>query len=230
MTYYFNPIKIVRLLNNIKKIQTFLDDRVNTAMILPKVSEEVTIFYQLLIEAISKQNSFLCKRIENIKNTEELVAPSLFAEQNTYIVDIGSTKNILENFSDIKDKSQKFFIFINYSSYKKNSFQSIQLNAYDYKKDISSFVQKSQDFQPLSNKISADFLNFSFDNPHLFFSELQKSEVLIPPIGKVKGYEADTILSVRRELFKYKNEFSIKILSKFYGLLKREVRIKKFNF
>ena len=46
-----------------------------------------------------------------------------------------SSLNSLINLSF--DKSQKFFIFVNYSSYKKNSLQSIQLNAYDYKKDIN---------------------------------------------------------------------------------------------
>ena len=199
-------------------------------MVLPKVSAEIVIFYQLLILEILKNKNFLCKKIENYKNINELIAPSLFEEKSAYIIDIGMTKSIIDDLSSVQDKSQKFFIFVNYSSYKKNSLQSIQLNAYDYKKDISSFIQQDQNFQFLKNKIKTDFLNFSYDNPHLFFSELQKSKIHAFTFDQVKDNENDTILSIRKEIFKYKNEFSIKMLPELYGLIKREVKIKKFNF
>ena len=217
-------------MNNLDKINLFLDDRNNTTIVLPKVSAEVVIFYQLLIQQILKSKNYLCKKIENYKNINELIAPSLFEEKSAYIIDIGLTKSILEDLSGVQDKSQKFFIFVNYSSYKKNSLQSIQLNAYDYKKDISCFVQQDQNFQSLTNKTKTDFLNFSYDNPHLFFSELQKSKVNTLSFDQLKDYDNDTILSIRKEIFKYKNEFSIKMLPKLYGLFKREIKIKKFNF
>ena len=217
-------------MNNLDKINLFLDNRNNTTLVLPKVSPEVVIFYQLLIQRILKSKNYLCKKIENYKNISELIAPSLFEEKSAYIIDIGLTKSILEDLSGVQDKSQKFFIFVNYSSYKKNSLQSIQLNAYDYKKDISCFVQQDRNFQSLTNKTKTDFLNFSYDNPHLFFSELQKSKVNTLSFDQLKDYDNDTILSIRKEIFKYKNEFSIKMLLKLYGLFKREVKIKKFNF
>ena len=217
-------------MNNLDKINSFLDDRNNTTMVLPKVSAEVVIFYQLLIQQILKSKNYLCKKIENYKNINELIAPSLFEEKSAYLIDIGMTKSVLEDLSDVQDKSQKFFIFVNYSSYKKNSLQSIQLNAYDYKKDISCFVQQDRNFQSLTNKTKTDFLNFSYDNPHLFFPELQKSKVNTLSFDQLKDYDNDTILSIRKEIFKYKNEFSIKMLPKLYGLFKREVKIKKFNF
>ena len=220
----------VHRLNNLDKINLFLDDKKNTTMLLPKVIPEVTIFYELLIQEILKAKLFLFKKIENIKNVNELIAPSLFEEKNAYIFDVGTTKNVMEDLSTIGDKSQKFFIFVNYSSYKKNSLKLLQLNAYDYKKDISCFVLKDDNFQSLTNEIRTDFLNFSYNNPHLFFSELQKLKVHTGLFEKVKDYENDTILSIRKEIFKYKNEFSIKMLSKLYGLFKREVKIKKFNF
>ena len=217
-------------MNNIDKINLFLDDKKNTTMLLPKVIPEVTIFYELLIQEISKAKVFLCKKIENIKNIDELIAPSLFEEKNAYIFDIGTTKSVMEDLSNVGDKSQKFFIFVNYSSYKKNSQQSAQLNAYDYKRDISSFLLKDQNFQSLTNEIKTDFLNFSYHNPHLFFSELQKLKVHTGQFNRDKDYENDSILSIRKEIFKHKNGFSIKMLSKLYGLFKREVKIKKFNF
>ena len=220
----------VQRLNNLDKINLFLGDRKNTTMLLPKVIPEVTIFYELLIQEILKAKAFVCKKIENVKNVDELIAPSLFEEKNAYIFDFGTTKSVMEDLSNVGDKSQKFFIFVNYSSYKKNSIKSLQLNAYDYKKDISSFILKDQNFQSLTDEIKTDFLNFSYNNPHLFFSELQKLKVHTGPFERVKDYENDTILSIRKEIFKYKNEFSIKVLSRLYGLLKREVKIKKFNF
>jgi len=207
-----------------------LDNRSHTTLVLPKVSSEIVIFYQLLIQRILKSKNYLCKRIENYKNINELIAPTLFEEKNAYIIDIGMTKSVLEDLSGVQDKSQKFFIFVNYSSYKKNILQSIQLNAYDYKKDISSFVQQDQIFQSLTNKTKTDFLNSSYDNPHLFFSELQKSKVHTLSFDHSKDHDNDTILSIRKEIFKYKNEFSIKMLPKLYGLFKREVKTKKFNF
>ena len=230
MIYYYPIIVIVRRLNNLDKINLFLDDKKKTTMLLPKVSPEVTIFYELLIQEILKVKVFLCRKIENTKNVDELIAPSLFEEKNAYIFDIGTTKSVLEDLSSVENVSQKFFIFVNYSSYKRNSHQSVQLNAYDYKRDMSSFVLQDQNFQSLTNEIKTNFLNFSFDNPHFFFSEFQKLKVHTRPFEKVKDYEKDTILSVRKEIFKYKNDFSIKMLSKLYGLFKREVKIKKFNF
>ena len=140
------------------------------------------------------------------------------------------TKGVIEDLSKIQDKSKKIFIFLTYSSYKKNTLQSIQLSAYDYKKDMSAFVLQDENFQSLTNKIKTDFLNFSYDNPHMFFSELQKLKVHAVSFDKIKKYEDDTILSIRKEIFKYKNEFSIKMLPKLYNLLKKEVKIKKFNF
>ena len=217
-------------MNNLDKINLCLDNRSHTTLVLPKVSSEIVIFYQLLIQRILISKNYLCKKIENYKNINELIAPSLFEEKSAYIIDIGMTKSVIEDLSGVQDKSQKFFIFVNYSSYKKNILQSIQLNAYDYKKDISSFVQHDQSFQSLTNKTKTDFLNFSYDNPHLFFSELQKSKVHTLSFDHSKDHDNDTILSIRKEIFKYKNEFSIKMLPKLYGLFKREVKIKKFNF
>ena len=217
-------------MNNIEKVELFLNDNKNTTLILPKISGEVDIFYQMLIRRISKRKNLRLKKIEIFKNMDEAIAPSLFGDKYIYIIDTNITKNTFEELVKIKDNSLKFFLFLSYASYKTNPLNSIQLNAYDYKKDLSYFVQQDQDFQSLTNKIKTDFLNFSYENPHLFFSELEKSNVHTLSFDQVKDYDNDTILSIRREIFKYKNEFSIKILPKLYGLFKREVKIKKFNF
>ena len=217
-------------MNNLVKIDSFLDDKENTIAILPKVSVEVVIFYHLLIEKLSKKKIFLFRKVDDIKNIDELIAPSLFDEKKSYIIDVGPTKNIIDDLSRVSDKSQKFFLFLNYASYKKNAFKLVQLNAYDYKNDMSSFVKQDQDFQTLDNKQKTEFLNFSYNNPHLFFSEFQKSKLQKLILDKTIAHESETIISVRNAIFKYKNEFSIKILPKLYNLFKKEVKIKKFNF
>ena len=217
-------------MNNLDKINSFVDDKKNTTIILPKISEEVVIFYKFLIQEVLKSKNFLCKKIEGYKDINELTAPSLFAEKEAYVIDIGTAKNALKDLSEVKDNSLKFFIFVNYSSYKKNSLKSIQLNAYDYKKDISSFLHQYSNFQSVDDATKSSFLNFSYENPHLFFSELQKLQTHTFLFDAAKNYENDTILSIRKKIFKYKNEFSIEILPKLYGLFKKEVNIKRFNF
>ena len=199
-------------------------------MVLPKVNAEVVIFYQLLIQEILRSKNFLCKKIESYKDINELTLPSLFAEKKVYLIDTEKTKNALKDLLEVNDKSQKFFIFVNYSSYKKNSLQSVQLNTYDFKKDISTFLHQYPSFQSIDDKTRSNFLNISYESPHLFFSELQKLEIHTFLFDTIKNYENDTILSIRKKIFKYKNEFSIKILPKLYILLKREVNLKKFNF
>ena len=47
-------------------IERFLDNRNENTMILPKVSSEVGIFYQLLLEEISKRKNILCKKNKEI--------------------------------------------------------------------------------------------------------------------------------------------------------------------
>ena len=98
-------------MNNLVKIDSFLDDKENTIAILPKVSVEVVIFYHLLIEKLSKKKIFLFRKVDDIKNIDELIAPSLFDEKKSYIIDVGPTKNIIDDLSRVSDKSQKFFYF-----------------------------------------------------------------------------------------------------------------------
>ena len=230
MTYYHRNIRPVITLNNIEKIESFLEDEIQTTMTLPKVSNEIVIFYQILIQEITKNKKLLCKKIDNYKNINELIAPSLFEEKNIYIIDSGNTKDLLEALMQLEDKSRKFFIFLNYATYKKNIGRSLQLNAYDYRKDILSFTTLNKDFQSLENKMKIEFLNFSYNNPHLFFSELKKSEIQLLIPSKTMDDEDETILSIRKTIFNYKNDFSIKILPKLYGLFKKEIKVKKFNF
>tara|TARA_B100000767_G_C19559415_1_gene448414 strand:- start:360 stop:752 length:393 start_codon:yes stop_codon:yes gene_type:complete len=121
MTYYHKNIRPVKILNNIEKIESFLEDTIHTTMTLPKVNDEVVIFYQILIQEITKNKKLHCYKIDNYKNINELIAPSLFEEKNIYIIDSGNTKDFMETVGKREDKSQKFFIFLNYATYKKKN-------------------------------------------------------------------------------------------------------------
>ena len=218
------------MLNNIKKISEFLEEPKASIIILPKVNEEVVIFYQMLIQRLCKKNNFFFQKIEDFKNLVNLETPSLFEDKNAYLIDINSSKSVEKEVSHMKNKDQKFFLFMNYASYKKNISKSIQINAYDYKKDISLLLNEDNEVTSWDNQYKIEFLNYCKNNPHLYFSEYEKSKIKIPLYSINKEDDSNTILSIRKNIFKYKNDFSIKILAKLYALIKQEVKIKKFNF
>ena len=219
-------------MNNIEKIELFLNDKKNSLIILPKVSAEIVVFYQLLIQKIVKRNNMRLKKISDYKDITEITSPSLFGDKQVYIVDNADTKNISKDLSIIEDKTQKFFVFMNYASYKKNLMRSIQINTYDFKKDMLFFLEDSPVLPLWNDNYKSEFLNFSHNAPHLFFSELDRLKINILDLSEYKSdnHDTNTILSIRKDLFKYKNEFSIKFLPKLYDLLKQEVKVKKFNF
>ncbi len=232
MIYCFKQMRIVLLMNNIEKIKIFLDDKTNSTLIFPKISDEIVVFYQLLIQKITKKNNVLCRKIYDYKNLIEMTSPNLFDEKKVYIIDTSDAKNASEDLSKIQDKSQKFFIFMNYASYKKNLAGSLQINTYEFKKDMNFFLADDTEQPSWDDKNKIEFLNFVHNSPHLFFTELDKLKVKILDISGLDGVKQDTqtIISIRKQIFKYKNEFSIRTLPNIYNLIKNEVKIKKFNF
>ena len=219
-------------MNNIEKISSFLFDKSNTVIILPKINDEVVIFYQMLIQKIAEKNSLICKKVNEFKKLQEMTSPSLFEEKNIYIIDTSDVKNTSRDLSLIDDKTQKFFIFMNYASYKKNLMGSLQINTYNFKNDMSFFLINNLVSSSWDDKEKIDFLNFTYNSPHLFFSELEKLDIHILNLHEYesKRENIESISSTRKEIFKYKNDFSLKILSKLYSLIKKEVSIKKFTF
>ena len=217
-------------MNNIEKINKFLKEDDGPIIALPKVNGEVVIFYQMLIQRLCKKNNILFQKIESYKNLINIETHSLFKDKNAYLIDINSSKSAEEEISHMKDKDQKFFLFMNYASYKKNISKSIQINAYDFKKDISLLLNEDNEVTSWDNQYKIEFLNYCKNNPHLYFSEYEKSKIKIPLYSINKEDDSNTILSIRKNIFKYKNDFSIKILAKLYALIKQEVKMKKFNF
>ena len=217
-------------MNNIERINKFLKEDDGQMIALPKVNEEVIIFYQMLIQGLCKKNNILFQKIESYKNLVNIGTHSLFEDKNAYLIDINSSQSAEEEISHMKNKDQKFFLFMNYASFKKNVSKSIQINAYDFKKDISLLLNEDSEVTSWDNQYKIEFLNYCKNNPHLYFSEYEKSKIKIPHYSTNKEDDSNTILSIRKNIFKYKNDFSIKILDRLYGLVKQEVKIKKFNF
>jgi len=217
-------------MNNIERINKFLKEDDGQMIALPKVNEEVIIFYQMLIQGLCKKNNILFQKIESYKNLVNIGTHSLFEDKNAYLIDINSSQSAEEEISHMKNKDQKFFLFMNYASYKKNISKSIQINAYDFKKDISLLLNEDSEVTSWDNQYKIEFLNYCKNNPHLYFSEYEKSKIKIPLYSINKEDDSNTILSIRKNIFKYKNDFSIKILAKLYALIKQEVKMKKFNF
>ncbi len=217
-------------MNNIEKINKFLKEDDGPMIALPKVNEEVVIFYQMLIQRLCKKHNILFHKVENYKNLTHIGTPSLFEDKNAYLIDLNSSQSAEEEISHMKNKDQKFFLFMNYASYKKNISKSIQINAYDFKKDISLLLNEDNEVTSWDNQYKIEFLNYCKNNPHLYFSEYEKSKIKIPLYSTNKEDDSNTILSIRKNIFKYKNDFSIKILAKLYALIKQEVKMKKFNF
>ena len=106
-------------MNNIEKINKFLKEDDGPMISLPKVNKEVVIFYQMLIQRLCKKNNILFQKIESYKNLVNIETHSLFEDKNAYLIDINSSKSTEEEISHMKNKDHKFFLFMNYASYKK---------------------------------------------------------------------------------------------------------------
>tara|TARA_B110000259_G_scaffold3652_1_gene4230 strand:- start:357 stop:683 length:327 start_codon:yes stop_codon:yes gene_type:complete len=98
-------------LNNIEKINKFLSKDGSSMMTLPKVNEEVVIFYQMLIQRLCKKNNILFQKIESYKTLVDIETHSLFEDKNAYLMDINSSKSAEEEISYMKNKDQKIFSF-----------------------------------------------------------------------------------------------------------------------
>ena len=73
-------------MNNLVKIDSFLDDKENTIAILPKVSVEVVIFYHLLIEKLSKKKNIIKIGLAFSIQEIDKVPTNMYDQKLDYIV------------------------------------------------------------------------------------------------------------------------------------------------
>ena len=74
-------------MNNVDKINKFLKENDNHTLALPKVNEEVTIFYQMLMQRLCKKHNILFQKIESYK-TWLVWKRTLFLKTKTPILSI----------------------------------------------------------------------------------------------------------------------------------------------
>ena len=216
-------------MNNIEIINKFLKDNTKSIILMSKISEPINLFYELLVQYFAKKNNFLFQIIDSNQKIELTNEPSLFNDKCMYICKFVNLKSAKDGLIKIKDSPNKYFVFVDYGYYKKNLNKFYQINTYGYKKDMDFFLTHLGNVESWSHDKKKAFLNFSYNNAHLFFTELDKSKVNNIDFLSSE-FDSDTIQSIRKKIFKYKQEYLNKSLPKLYGLIKKEAIIKKFSF
>ena len=211
--------------NNINILKNFLSNDSNNIVFICNINESVSIFYKMLIKKLSKDLLFVSK-ISDLLEKENV---SLFDDKELYVCEISGNKLSSDDLFKIA-KNKKVFLFVSYGFFKREASKFLSINSYDYKKDIDVYFNAEFSIENRSSSSKKDFLYHCYNNPHLFFSEFDKYEIN-QDINKEKkiGYK-ESVLSIRQELYKIKNNFTLKSLPLFYKIIKDEVKVKKFDY
>ena len=209
-------------MSNINQINSFLFDKEKN-LLLSKVNERVDIFYTLLISNLCKKNSIKC--YVNKKDFNNQSSGSLFGEKEANIMEITSEKE-LRNIQATND-DKKNFVFLNYGLFKKNKSSMLNINSYDYKKDMMEYVLS---LEILDKNIIHKFMANIQRSPEMLFSEIEKMSVNPNQEEVVYDDGSESIAEIRKDLYKLISNFSGSKLKEIYFLIKKEVILKKFNF
>tara|TARA_B100000989_G_C19523124_1_gene465312 strand:- start:1666 stop:2307 length:642 start_codon:yes stop_codon:yes gene_type:complete len=204
--------------NNIEKIKNFIINDNCKNLLINEFSEEISLFYILVINNIAKENG-----VKLLRETEEKKLGNmndLFDQKKIQIFNTSNSKKIGEM---LNKKFQKIMI-CDYKNYKKFSKLSETINSYQFENDIRYYLENNF-------KINhEELINFCISQPHFMNSEINKYKIndkkylAYPKIYEVENF----ILEIRKEIFKTKNsDINIK---KLFFMLKKEVKYKKFNF
>ena len=204
--------------NSIEIIKNFMLDQKGKNLIINKVTDEIGIFYDLMISQISYDLDI--KLIRKLESNIIDESDDLFGQKKIHILSILNSKIIeitLErNFPKI--------IITDYKNFKKFSENYEAINGYDFEKDLKYYLTSYLNIE------NEHITSYCLSQPHLTNSEATKYK--INPKNYTKdpiAYEAtNNILEIRKSIFKSKKmNASIK---KLFLLLKKEVTYKKFNF
>ena len=216
-------------MNNINIINKFLLDNDNGLLFVSNVSEEVSIFYKMLIEKLSKRLYYDLIFVSKASSLLTNKNASLFNNKELYFYETSTTTFPKNELLEIV-KKKKVLLLVSYGLFKKEAKNFLSINAYDYKKDISIYLDTIFKSENISNSSKKDFLYYCYNNPHLFFCEFSKYELNQNIINENKVDYKDSVLSVRQSLYKLKNDFTLKSLPLIYKIIKDEVVVKKFNY
>jgi hypothetical protein len=216
--------------NNINKIKNYISGGEEKIVLVNIVNEKVSLFYKLLIQKISNDNKIRTNYVEDSNESFSTNTTDLFLERQTYILET-TTQSKVEKIQLLKDESKKIFLFVPFSIFKKNSSGSDKnINAYDFKKDMSAYINERPDLKKISSEDKFRFLETLKEMPHLFFSELDKIRINYADNYINNVDDVSLIGQLRQGVYKMKRNFSIKELSSLYNLIKKEIILKKFNF
>tara|TARA_B100001057_G_C22782500_1_gene924214 strand:- start:641 stop:1294 length:654 start_codon:yes stop_codon:yes gene_type:complete len=204
--------------NNIETIKNFIINDNCKNLLINEFSEEVSLFYILVINNIAKENGIKLLRETEDKNLGDM--NDLFDQKKIQIFNTSNSKKIDEM---LHKKFQKIVI-CDYKNYKKFSKLSETINSYQFEHDIRYYLENNF-------KINhEELINYCISQPHLMNSEITKYKINNKKyLGNPKIYEVENfILEIRKEIYKTKNsDINIK---KLFLMLKNEVKYKKFNF
>ena len=204
--------------NNIETIKNFIINDNSANLLINQLSEEISLFYILVIDNITRENGIKLLRETEYKSLND--TNDLFDQKKIQIFNTTSSKKIEE----IVNKKFPKIIICDYKNYKKFSKLSETINGYQFEQDIRYYLENNF-------KINyEELINYCISQPHLINSEITKYKisnkkyVTYPITHEVENF----ILEIRKEIYKTKkSNIDIK---KLFLMLKNEVKYKKFSF
>lgn len=203
-------------MNNLEKIEKFLDNTEEKKLIICAINQEVEEFYFIAIRFFCENKKINLKRniVTNDNNTSDLFG--------TVTINISTTSKTSE-LEKILLSDKKIITLTDYKNYKKYSKSMISINGYDYENDIKEFISS---ILKINN---SDLLRLCLLNPSLTFSETSKYMVNNNYLKSAPILnETNFIFEKRKELYELKKQGAD--MKKIYLKLKSEIIYKKFSF
>ena len=203
-------------MNNIQKIFQYLENKGNFKLLINQVSEEIGLFYLLVIVYYAKKGGM---DLKSLKHTSLVQDSDLFLSEPIYYV----YSNSLQEVAGLLNNSKKLIIISDYKNFKRFSKNINAINGYLHRQDIRDFAIKEVP------SIEKNFLTYLEDYPHMAVSEVSKLQINIDNyfIHEKSEDSKLTILDLRKKFFKLKQEGDLRSL---FNLIKKEALIKKFSF
>ena len=201
---------------NIQKIFQYLENKENFKLLINQVSEEIGLFYLLVIVYYAKKGGM---DLKSLKHTSLVQDSDLFLSEPIYYV----YSNSLQEVAGLLNNSKKLIIISDYKNFKRFSKNINAINGYLHRQDIRDFAIKEVP------SIEKNFLTYLEDYPHMAVSEVSKLQINIDNyfIHEKSEDSRLTILDLRKKFFKLKQEGDVRSL---FNLIKKEALIKKFSF
>tara|TARA_B100001057_G_C22484089_1_gene807585 strand:- start:89 stop:715 length:627 start_codon:yes stop_codon:yes gene_type:complete len=202
---------------NLQTIEKFLLKNDKT-LLINQVNDEVGSFYEFAIKELSKKTgvNIINQNIFDKNNFSD----DLFENEKIYLYFSTNSKQL----DKITNESSKKIIFTDYKNYKKFKHNYININGYDFEKDLYSLINAH------FNVNNEELFNYCVEQPCLIYSELTKFNVnserytIDTPLNNTNNF----ILEIRKNIFNIKkSRVNIKNL---YLELKYEAQYKKFSF